>query len=326
MAEMFKSTLQEVQVAPAAPVAGAAMEPSKTASPQPLESAPAAAPAPETPAEAAEAETHTPSEDAPETLKVAAWNTGAGAKSYPRSTPKGHPDAKQYKELRDPKAAAAYMRSTGHHVVICPESDTRCEEEFAAQSYDCMRSGWGKRIFYDKKVLTLQEKPKQKGKDLPAVPKIRSGHAHSAMFRMERDGTSVLITAVHCGHYGEPSNPDQEAAYRDLETLRGLQQEMGAATADRVIVGGDFNELGQLIWNSHNKKHNMNDNRSWVPLPSDVKNVSGTYDVGKTLFDARYNGMFDHLWVGGHRVGSKPTAKMNRNFGSDHNAISVWGV
>merc|ERR1719174_2850611 len=73
---------------------------------------------------------------------------------------------------------------------------------------------------------------------------------------------------------------------------------------DKVIVGGDFNELGELI---------KNDKKKWKPLPEDIPHARGSINVKETLKTLTA----DHIWVGGQDIDPQTcTFKKGDTFGS----------
>lgn len=85
---------------------------------------------------------------------------------------------------------------------------------------------------------------------------------------------------------------------------------------DKVVVVGDFNELGALI---------EDDQKNWRPLPAEIPHAFGSIHVRDTLRTTHDTA--DHIWVGGSGVNFHSCAdKKNASFGSDHYGLSVWGV
>lgn len=106
-----------------------------------------------------------------------------------------------------------------------------------------------------------------------------------------------------------------------MDTIRSLQEQAirslllqtEVQRADKVIVAGDFNELGLLIEQDHD---------FWNPLPDCVPNASCT-NVGNT----HGLGQCDVVAVGGSAVHStRLSYQRHANFGSDHHGVGTDGV
>merc|ERR1712048_1268200 len=126
------------------------------------------------------------------------------------------------------------------------------------------------------------------------------------------DDTTVLITAAHGGHYGKPKHPDEESASVALQALRDLQTQMKFWHADKCVVGGDFNEIGNLIEWYPDQFH---------PLPQSTKNQIQPHP-GKTH---PYEKHSDHIWAGGKDVGDAE-ARVGDAYGSDHCCVIMIGI
>ena len=101
-----------------------------------------------------------------------------------------------------------------------------------------------------------------------------------------------------------------------MDALHALIQDMPRGVVDKVVVRGDFNELGALIEHDH---------EDWKPLPAEIPNVFGSVHVHDTLNTTHDTA--DHIWVGGNEVDvSTCTDKKDAAFGSDRCGLSVWGV
>lgn len=246
-----------------------------------------------------------PIERSVECLKVATWNTGSG-----------EPKCRH----RKPEKAAAQFKRQGYAVVMCQEGwkDVAC---FEKQGYVPVPSTGGPLICFDPTVLDCC------GADDLRIDSKRGKKTTvtCAQFKMKtRHGSTVLAANVHCGHYGSFSRPDEGSARRALKELREFLKDHGAGKMDKVIVAGDFNELGELMFHSH---------KTWKPMPDEVAHVTGSgRDVKeKTLYDAgnpggRWGAHADHIWVGGKHVGRTTSAKRGDHFGSDHHCVTMWGV
>eukprot|EP00930_Biecheleria_cincta_P042257 TRINITY_DN2906_c0_g2_i1.p1 TRINITY_DN2906_c0_g2~~TRINITY_DN2906_c0_g2_i1.p1 ORF type:complete len:619 (-),score=50.74 TRINITY_DN2906_c0_g2_i1:47-1903(-) len=256
-------------------------------------------------------------------LKVAVWN--------------GASDDGTYKSTADSSKAAEHFASGGIAVIICPEGSL-ARDAFATKGYQ-VKAGHDSfaaklLMFYDPKVLTptaeLQEKhirgggPKLDKDDQPRFDHtgkpllFRGGSCFCVWFKQIDTDQDVLVTAVHAGHYDtvRMRNPSCEQGKRvgeAIAAIRKLQEDNGANEADKVIVAGDFNELGLLM---------QDDMAMWGPLPGSIPNKSCS-DVG----DTHKNGQFDRIATGGQAVKSSAVTHRNLDkFGSDHNAVSAWGV
>lgn len=239
------------------------------------------------------------------TLKVAVWNAAGSAGG-------------KYQHERDPVKAAEYFMSTHHGFVLCPESDSKTWHAFQAVGYKTDLHNHDLALFYYSEF--------QKSGDHKQM-KVSGGEGHQhtgkALCQMfsTSDGTKILVTAVHGGHYGKPSHPEEDSALRAVGEVRSLQESMGADRADKVIVGGDFNELGQCMHNYYKV-----DPTRFSPLPDCVDSQVGSPHVGKTETMAHFNGMFDHIWVGGRGIGRPSEARAGETFGSDHKCVTMWGI
>lgn len=238
------------------------------------------------------------------TLKVAVWNAAGQAKD-------------PYQQYRDPVEAAKYFMSTHHGFVLCPESDSKTWHAFEAVGYKTDLHYHDLALYYSHE---FQKSGDPKSMKVSGAEGQHGGKALCQMFSTS-DGTKILVTAVHGGHYGKPRHPDEDSALKAVGEVRSLQESMGADRADKVIVGGDFNELGQCMYNYY-----KDDPTKFSPLPDCVDSQVGSPHVGKTETMAHFNGMFDHIWVGGRGIGRPSEARAGETFGSDHRCVTMWGI
>jgi hypothetical protein len=156
-----------------------------------------------------------------------------------------------------------------------------------------------------KGLVTLWDgkKFKQVGKnDCGNVPGTMGGRDGTACtIALESKKGIVLVTNVHAGHNGKPSNVDKKGAAKALDAVKHHQQTYAKkylkGKAGLVIAGGDHNELG-LYLGTH---------KSTLMGPTQFNG-----NFGKT----HHNGGIDKLFAS--RSGKGTTLKA---FGSDHTAV-----
>ncbi|CAE7478161.1 unnamed protein product, partial [Symbiodinium natans] len=211
----------------------------------------------------------------PGQLYVAVWNAAAGA------------EAKFRKSVR-PKDAAHDLSSQEYDIIICPESGRENRAAFRGEGYRTIDGDKGIKIFY---WPVLKPCPNSLTKaEIPGV--ARPGTLVSQLFKNVETDETVLVTGLHAGHYG---NSEQA-----MKLIRDTQRDMlkrSPVRVNKVIVGGDFNELGDLI---------KEDRDSWMPLPLDhhgkplLRHCRGSIHAKRTL---KCGVTADHIWVGGNPEG-----------------------
>jgi len=158
-------------------------------------------------------------------------------------------------------------------------------------------------------------------------------------FKTKKNQDWILITAVHAGHYGRDDKlvssfhsrketQHVKQARQDVQGLREFQTNFlqswdfeGRTHRDwsKVIVAGDFNELGNLI---------SEDPKQFCPLPKGFE-YTGTYGTGITVSD---HGKYDHIWWGtSHpeipvKTGNNIFVWKGDKFGSDHNCVMAQNI
>eukprot|EP00931_Biecheleriopsis_adriatica_P112621 TRINITY_DN87305_c0_g1_i1.p1 TRINITY_DN87305_c0_g1~~TRINITY_DN87305_c0_g1_i1.p1 ORF type:complete len:254 (-),score=39.27 TRINITY_DN87305_c0_g1_i1:111-872(-) len=246
-------------------------------------------------------------------LTVAVWNAASGDR--------------QYKKTRRVGEAAAEMCGKWCDVVICPECDSEVRQHFVDKGYSTVESKKGLQIFYWGKNL----KPEcWRSFEIKGGGKHRNGVAISQLFKKTDSCEHVLVTGVHAGHYGNSKSlvcndrNMQEDAWVAMEQIRKLQCGiLSKGMAQKVIVGGDFNELGELI------KANC---RTWMPLPLErnlkpmLRHVRGTIHVKSTV-KLRGQMSFDQIWVGGDGIDTSAVIESKgKAYGSDHFSVVMSGI
>eukprot|EP00440_Ansanella_granifera_P013187 gb/GFBE01014331.1/.p1 GENE.gb/GFBE01014331.1/~~gb/GFBE01014331.1/.p1 ORF type:complete len:267 (+),score=41.75 gb/GFBE01014331.1/:1-801(+) len=220
-------------------------------------------------------------------LAVAVWNAASGAES-------------KYKHGAR-KTDAAHEFADECAVVICPESDRDNTQAFRGEGYSTIKPIKGVQIFYWHQVLETAGSPRS----IEMAGTGRKGTAVSQLFRHKTSGEHVLITGVHAGHYNHSSGlvngtdrQGLQVAAEAMEQIRKLQYDMlSNYMADKVVIGGDFNELGDLI---------RADRERWMPLPKDtsgkplLRHCRGSIHSTKTLKSCEVSA--DLIWVGGGSI------------------------
>eukprot|EP00438_Fugacium_kawagutii_P022221 Skav203954 [mRNA] locus=scaffold391:386813:387864:- [translate_table: standard] len=218
----------------------------------------------------------------------------------------------------------------------------------------CVKKTYGVRIFYRPQTLRPSKARGPQVKEIPGV--TRNGTVVSQLFEHVETKEKVLVTGVHAGHYGNSkklvrgkvSDDVRETAERlggslgnflislmvqqrhidkfwaprqGMEQIRDMQRDMWKQDdVGKVIVGGDFNELGDLIFEFSN----------WTPLPyrdrngNKLPNVQGTLRAENTLQKIRVTA--DHIWVGGHAVNPEVKQGRGKDYGSDHHSVWMRGI
>lgn len=157
-----------------------------------------------------------------------------------------------------------------------------------------------------KGLVTLWDKKKfrQVGKnDCGTIPGSKGSRDGTACtIALESKKGIVLVTNVHAGHNGRPSDVHHKSASRAQEAVKHHQQSYAkkylvGKRAGLVIAGGDHNELG-LHLGTH---------KSTLMGPT---TFNGNF--GKT----HHNGAIDKIFAS--RSGN---AKTLHSFGSDHTAV-----
>jgi len=264
-------------------------------------------------------------------LAVAVWNAASGA------------EAKYHDGRRLEEAAAELANKCD--IVICPEGDNDNRATFTGEGMTALWSEHGLQIFFSKAVLQpLTKRPTID--EVPGGHHRRSGTVVCQIFEQVTSGERVLVTAVHGGHYGSAEEPvgstEQSLLYaaKAIEKIREVQRlVLSKGMADKVIIGGDFNELGDLI---------QADNDKFMPLPMSssgkpmLPNCRGSIHAKNTLRVEPHKGSgkgtnkghqqsirvsADLIWVGGSGVNpSELKDHKGKAYGSDHSSVSMSGI
>jgi hypothetical protein len=206
----------------------------------------------------------------------------------------------------------------GHYGQFFSSNDVRASnivllQEAAGSKLGAAKAGGWKSTNSEKGLVTMWDAKKftQVGKnECGNVPgsgkdhkgnKNRSGTACTIALKSKKG--IVLVTNVHAGHNGKPSNLDKKGAAKALDAVKHHQQTyakkyLKGKAAGLVIAGGDHNELG-LYLTTHNTNTLMGPTQ-----------FNGKF--GKT----HHNGAIDKLFAS--RSGNGKTLKA---FGSDHKAV-----
>lgn len=264
-------------------------------------------------------------------LAVAVWNAASAAEA-------------KYKDGRRLEEAAAELANTCD-IVICPEGDDDNRATFTRKGMTALWSTKGLQIFYSKAVLqTLTGSPTID--EVPGGHHRRPGTVVCQIFKQVTSGEHVLVTAVHGGHYGSADEPvgstEQSLLYaaKAIEKIREVQRlALSKGTADKVIIGGDFNELGDLIQADRDKFMPLPMSSSGKPM---LPNCRGSIHAKNTLRVELKKGSgkgtknghqqstrvsADLIWVGGSGVNpSELKDHKGKAYGSDHSSVSMTGI